>query len=75
MPKIDTLDALGDAMTTILIINLTANLQNMPKTFPRYPKFVPKLVRRNAHAMPHAQIVPKICPRYAEDIVKSQKHE
>ena len=33
MPKIDTLDALGNAITKIL----TANIQDMPQICPRHP--------------------------------------
>ena len=67
MPKIETLDALGDAITTILTTTLTTHLQNMPRTFPRYPKFVSKLVRRNgAHPCPMTEL----CPRYVQDMTK-----
>ena len=71
MPKIDTLDALGNAMTIIFIKILTTNhatdmsnkcpinAQLMPQICPRYPYCVPKLVRRNAHYMP------KLCQRFA----------
>ena len=52
MPKIDTLDALGDAITKILATILTTDhAKDMPNKCPRYaidmPGFVPKLVRKN----------------------------
>ena len=52
MPKIDTLDALGDAITTIL----TTNLPDMPKICYRYDQDVPKISKICA------QICPKKCP-------------
>ena len=64
MPKIDTLDALVDAMTTIL----TNNFDNQPKLCPRYTQGMPviypryvqdlfKICRRNVQDMP------EVCPR------------
>ena len=64
MPKIDKLDALVDAMTTIL----TTNFDNQPKLCPRYTQGMPviypryvqdlfKICRRNVQDMP------EVCPR------------
>ena len=63
MLKIDTLDALGDAITTIFTMILTTNhlpnkCQDIQQICPKYPKFVPKLDQRNAHNMP------KLCQKY-----------
>ena len=81
MPKNDTLDALGDAITTIL----TINLPDMPKICHRYTQDMPKISKICAQ-MPmiclncakdmlnmyrqYAQDMPKICPRFAQDLPK-----
>ena len=60
MPTIDTLDALGDVMTTILTTILTTNLaQEMPQIIDICP-FVPKF----------AKDMQKICQRYTKRIFK-----
>ena len=51
MPKIDTLDALGDAITTIL----TTNLQNIRKICQIYAQDMPNISKICA------QISPKKC--------------
>ena len=53
MPKIDTLDALVDAMTTIL----TTNFDNQPKLCPRYTSDISKICPRSVQDMP------EVCPR------------
>ena len=69
MPKIDTLDALVDAMTTIL----TNNFDNQPKLCPRYASDISKICPRSVQDMPkecprYARGMPEISPRYALDI-------
>ena len=54
MSKIDTLDALVDAMTTIL----TTNFDNQPKLCPRYTQGKPMIYSR------YVQDLSKICLRY-----------
>ena len=71
MPKVDTLGALGIAITKIL----TANIQDMPQICPRYPSQseeinildMPNICLRYAKYMPN---MPKICSRYAQDMPK-----
>ena len=53
MPKIDKLDALVDAMTTIL----TTNFDNQPKLCPRYTQGMPMIYSR------YVQDLSKICPK------------
>ena len=57
MPKIDKLDSLVDAMTTIL----TTNFDNQPKLCPRYTQGMPVIYPR------YVQDLFKICQRYARD--------
>ena len=77
MPKIDSLDALGDAMTTILTTILTTiyRCEICGRKEGKSPKNVPKLVPRNAHDMPmicprYAQDKPQVCSRYAQGMSK-----
>ena len=79
MSNIDTLDALGDALNTILTKILTTiyRCEICGRKEGKSPKNVPKLVPRNAHDMPmicprYAQDIPKICFRYAQDMPKIQ---
>ena len=72
MPKNDTLDALGDVMTTtlttILTTILTTNLNNqiwqpILTTNLDYQPWLPTLTRL---CQKYAQYMPKVCPRYAQ---------
>ena len=58
MPKIDTLDALGNAITKIL----TTNIQDLPQICPRYPS---KSVEMSMICQKFAKYMPKICQIYA----------
>ena len=64
MPKIDTLDALVDAMTTIL----TTNFDNQPKLCPRYTQGMPVIYPRYVQDLfkicqRNVQDMPEVCPR------------
>ena len=60
------MDALGDAITVIL----TTIYSLMWEGVSRYPKDVPKCVRRNgnAHDAHDAKEMPNICPIYAQNM-------
>ena len=78
MPTIDTLDALGDATTTIWTKILTTNhAKDIPNKCPRYTTDMPKISKICAQIRPKkcpnlAKIMANISPRYALDTLDAK---
>ena len=51
MPKNDSLDALGDAMTTTLTTILTTNLQDMPEILHKHAQDIQNLCQNQSREM------------------------